>query len=343
MSRVHDANLSGQDTIENFIREFPNREQVKMMTAWLEHHEPGTFQFTGLVDPSDTTVVTPQATVDYGYCWFSLSEGPAIVRTPTYDRFFSVSVFDMKHNVPAVVANPQRPILLVRPGQELPDGDFDIVELETDQGLALARMVVVDNLDEVRALSEDVTMEGGQGDMRRAVQRFSPAVEEAALAIIQASIPHLNRLVEIHPDIAFGKKSGDVGDLTSAGAVMLGQLGTPSETVRYFALLTDAQGVPLNGEDTYTVAVPSGIVHDDGYFSITVYGSDNKLLIPNDKRVYDRTTYSAAAEADGSYLITLSPSGDGTNGIPTGKPFYGVLRAYQPVQGADLAVTVVKN
>jgi uncharacterized membrane protein len=36
------------------------------------------------VDRTDRTVVTVQATVDYGYCWFSLSEGPVIVRAPGY-------------------------------------------------------------------------------------------------------------------------------------------------------------------------------------------------------------------------------------------------------------------
>ncbi len=51
----------------------------------------------------------------------------------------------------------------------------------------------------------------------------------------------------------------------------------------------------------------------------------------------------AYKDADGTYTITLSPSGDGENGIPTGKPFYGVLRAYVPVPGADLTVGVVKR
>lgn len=164
-----------------------------------------------MVDPSDATVVTPQATVDYGYCWFSLSEGPAVVDTPQYDKFFSVSVFDMVHNVPGVIANPTRPILLIRPGQEVPEGDFEVVELETDQGLVFTRMVVVDNLDEVRALSASIPMTGGSGDMHRPVQRFSPGVERAGLAVIAAAIPFLN------PDIAFGKKSGDVGDITWRG------------------------------------------------------------------------------------------------------------------------------
>ena len=319
------------DTIEDYIREYPNQEQVKMMRAWLEENEPGTFSFTGLVGPDDTTVVTPQATVDYGYSWFSLSDGPAVLYTPTYDRFFSVSVFDMLHNVPAVIVNPEKPIVLMRPDQTPPPGDFHRVVLETDQGLVLTRMVVVDNEDEVRKLGQSIRLDGGDGSMSRDVQRFSPAIEKAGLAIIDSSIPYLE------PDKAFGKKSGDVGYITAAGAVMLGQLGTPSETVRYATILADEKGQPFTGKDTYLLTVPSGIVEDRGYFSVTIYGADNKFLIANDKNIYDRTTYSSEANPDGTYTVTLSPDGAGKNGIPTGKPFYAVLRAYVPVPGAELA------
>jgi hypothetical protein len=326
-----------RDTFENYIREYPNQQQTKMMNEWLKTNEKGEFTFTGLVDPSDTTVVTPQATVDYGYSWFSLTDGPAIIQAPQYDRFFSISIFDMLHNVPAVIVNPDKPILLMRPGQTIPEGDFNIVELETDQGLAFTRMVVVDNMDEVRALSKEITMEGGKGDMQRAVYEFSPEIEEAGLAIIEAAVPFGN------PDIVFGKKSGDVGEIALGVGVMIGQLGTPTETARYGLVLTDGDGQPFNGEDTYVVTVPAGIVEDNGYYSVTVYGVDNKLLIPNDKNVYDRTTYSSKQNPDGTYTVTLSPSGDGKNGIPTGKPFYFFLRAYAPIQGADMTVDVKKQ
>lgn len=329
---AHEANLSGQDSVENFIREYPNREQTKMMRAWLTDHEPGTFSFTGLVDPTDTTVVTPQATVDYGYCWFSLSEAPATVHTPRYDKFFSVSIFDMRHNVPAVIVSPERPILLIRPGQELPEGEFEIVELETDQGLVLTRMVVVNNAAEVAALGRQITMNGGHGDMHRDVQRFSAPVEAMAMDVLKATLPHAD------PDQVFGKKTGDSGEIRLAAGVMLGQLGTPADTVRYSLILTDSDGAPFNGNDTYVITVPAGINKPDGYFSLTVYGSDNKLLIPNDQGVYDQTSYTAAAEPDGTYKITLSPDGNGQNAIPTGKPFYALLRAYVPTPGADLAV-----
>ena len=328
------APLRAADTVEAYIREYPNQQQTRMMNAWLEDNKPGTFYFTGLVDPTETTVVTPQATVDYGYNWFSLSNGPAIINTPRYDRFFSVSIFDMKHNIPAVIVNPERPIAIVRPGQAVPEGDFTVVELETDQGLAFTRMVVVDNMDEVRELSKSITMTGGDGDMTRAVASFSPEVEEAALAEIQRTD------VQMNPDKAFGKKSGDVDPLVLARAVHLGQLGTPTDSVRYKVIFTDDSGAPLSGEDSYVLTVPANIVHDDGYYSITVYGTDNKGLIPNPAGRYDRTTYSSTPNADGTYTLSLNPAGEGVNGIPTGKDFYAVLRAYVPVEGADLTVAV---
>ena len=327
----------GADTPESYIREFPNQEQVKMMSTWLEKNKKGTFQFSGLVDPSDSTVITPQATVNYGYNWFSVSDVPAIIDTPKYDRFFSVSIFDMKHNVPAVITSPDKPILIKRPGQPTPKGDFYVVNLETDQGLVFTRMVVVDNLKEVMKLSENIKMTGGKGDMTRTVQKFSAETQKNANAVIDTIITYLN------PDNAFGKVSGDISFLDLAGGVKLGQLGTPSDTVRYGIILTDDNGQPLNGKDTYKVTVPARLHLKGGYYSVTLYGTDNKLLIPNDLNIYDRTSYSSKANADGTYTLVLSPSGEGKNGIPTGKNFYGILRAYVPSPEAVMKVKIEKQ
>ena len=98
----------------------------------------------------------------------------------------------MKHNIPAVLVNPTKPIVIVRPGQEVPKGDFHVVELETDQGLVFTRMVVVDNMTEVRTLSKSITMEGGKGDMNRNVQQFSENTTKAGMAVIQAFLPFIN-------------------------------------------------------------------------------------------------------------------------------------------------------
>ncbi|MEN8249129.1 MAG: DUF1214 domain-containing protein [Bacteroidota bacterium] len=331
------TSVQALDTVDEYIKEYPNQEQVRMMNAWLQKHEKGTFQFTGLVDPKDDTVVTPQATVDYGYNWFSISDGPAIVKSPKYDKFISVSIFDMKHNIPSVIVNPDKPILIKRPGQKIPEGDFYVVELETDQGLVFSRMVVVDNMDEVRKLSKEFVMEGGKGDMTRNVQRFSPKIAENALKVID----FYSKL--INPDDVFGKKSGDIGALNLAAGVKLGQLGTPKETVRYGTIMADNNGEPLNGKDTYVVTVPANLVEENGYFSVTVYGMDNQLFIPNDKKVYDKTTFSSKQNDDGTYTVTLSPTGEGLNGLITGKPFYGILRAYVPAPGANMNAKVEKK
>jgi hypothetical protein len=326
-----------QSAVEEYITEYPNQEQVKMMNAWLKKHEKGKFQFTGLVDPSDTTVITPQATVDYGYNWFSVSDGPAIIKVPKYDKFFSISIFDMKHNIPAVILNPDKPVLIKRPGQSVPEGDFDVVELETDQGLAFTRMVVVDNMDEVRKLSKSIVMEGGKGKMDRKVKKFSAEIEKKAFAAIDEAAKTAN------PDDVFGSVSGDVSPLNLAIGVRLGQLGTPSGTVRYGMILADGDNKPFNAKDTYIFTVPANIAKKSGYFSVTVYGTDNKLLIPNDKKIYDRTTYSSEQNKDGTYTITLSPDGEGLNGIPTGKPFYAVLRSYDPTPDAVMKVKITKK
>ena len=326
--------LNALDTLESYIKEYPNQQQTKMMQIWLSKHKQATFSFTGLVDPKDDTVVTPQATVDYGYNWFSVSDKPAILKTPRYSKFFSVSIFDMKHNIPAVIVNPKRPIVIKRPNQKTPEGNYTVVNLETDQGLIFTRMLVVDNLKEVEGLRKDFQMTGGKGSMCRNVQKFSPSIEKRALGIIKATIPYLD------PDETFGKTSGDVGFISLAGGVMMGQLGTPPDTVRYEMVLADEFNKPFNGKDTYVLTVPANIVKKAGYFSVTVYGSDNKLLIPNKAKRYDRTTYSSKQNKDGTYTITLSPSGEGLNGIPTGKPFYALLRAYVPVKGASLKVKV---
>ena len=325
------------DTIDEYIKEYPNQEQVRMMNTWLKKYKKGTFHFTGLVDPSDTTVVTPQATVDYGYNWFSISDGPAILNTPKYSKFMSIAVYDMKHNVPAVIVNPDKPTLIKRPGQKVPKGDFNVFELETDQGLILIRMVVVNNLKETKKLRKSFIMTGGKGDMTRNVQRFSPQTEKTAMKIITFSSKNTS------PDTYFGKKSGDVGPISLASGVKVGQLGTPMETVRYAMIMRDNNGDPLNGKDTYEVTVPANIVEKNGYFSVTIYGLDNQLFIPNKRKVYDITTYSAKKNKDGTYTITLSHTGEGINGLITGKPFYGALRAYVPAPNADLTMKIIKK
>jgi hypothetical protein len=329
---------NAQNTIENYIKEYPNQQQTKMMNKWLETNEKGSFWFSGLTQPGDDIVISPQANVDYGYSWISVSDGPAIFTVPKYDKFYSVAVFDMKHNVPLVIRAPEKPILIIRPGQKAPEGDFIVVNLETDQGLIFTRYVIADNLEEVKKLRKQFKLEGGKGDMVRNVQKFSPEIEEKALTV-------LNTLTTVvSPDDMFGNKSGDAGVLSLAAGVRIGQLGTPAGTVRYNVAQKDAKGEFLDGNSTYIVTTPANMFEEGGYFSVTAYSMDKKLLIPNKKKIYARSNFDTKPNKDGTYTLTLSPDGEGKNGIPTtGIPFYIIVRAYVPTPGLDLFETKIEK
>ena len=58
---------------------------------------------------------------------------------------------------------------------------------------------------------------------------------------------------------------------------------------------------------------------------------------------HERPQIFVAPNADGTYTLTFSPKGDGRNGIPTGKDFYGVLRAYVPSPNVVMKVSVKKQ
>ncbi len=329
---------SALDTVEEYLKEYPNQEQTKMMNKWLEKNKKSTFWFTGYVTPTDHTVITPQANVDYGYSWFSVSDEPAILKTPKYDKFFSVAIFDMRHNTPLVIRNPDKPILIIRPGQTAPKGDFIVVELETDQGLAFTRMLINDNLDEIKKLRKGIVLEGGKGDMQRDVQKFSPRIEKQGQTVLKALTPLVS------PDDMFSHTTGESGFISLATGVYIGQLGTPTGTVRYNVATKDSKGTFLSGKNSYVITTPANMYKEGGYFSVTAYSTTTKLLIPNSKKLYARTSDNAKMNKDGTYTISINPNGDGINGLPTaGEDFYLAIRAYVPTDDVDLFQTKIEK
>jgi len=329
---------SALDTVEEYLKEYPNQEQVRMMTKWLSKNEKGTFWFTGYVTPTDDTVISPQANVDYGYSWFSVSDSPAILKTPKYEKFFSVAIFDMRHNTPLVIKNPTKPILIIRPGQKAPEGDFTVVNLETDQGLVFTRMLIANNLDEIKKLRKGIVLEGGKGDMTRNVQKFSKRIEKQGLTVVDALTPLVS------PDDMFSHTTGESGFISLATGVRIGQLGTPVGTVRYNVMTKDSSGEFLSGKNSYVVTTPANMYKEGGYFSVTLYSKKTKLLMPNDKKIYARTSDNAEMNKDGTYTISVNPKGEGINGLPTsGEDFYLIIRAYVPTDNIDLFKTKVEK
>jgi hypothetical protein len=165
------------------IHWYPAIEQIKMRDEWLKNHKEGEWQFTGMVTAKDRTVITPQADVNYGYSWFNISKEPIVVTMPEYDKYYSLSVFDMNHFV-EVYVNHKKPVVIRLPHQKSPIKDAHEIVLHTYQGLAFTRQVIVNNEEEVMNLAQKVTITGGKGDFPFTVPEFTEKEAQAGLRVL---------------------------------------------------------------------------------------------------------------------------------------------------------------
>lgn len=324
--------------VAEYIKWFPAMKQVEMRDAWLKDYEMGEWQFTGSVTAKDRTVVTPQSGVNYGYTWFNISNEPLVITMPKYDKYSSLSVFDMNHYMEVRVM-PEKPIVIRLPHQKSPVKDAYEIVLQTYQGLAFTRQVMVENEEEVMELAKKIKMSGGGGDAPFIVPSFSQAVQDAGFKKI-------NDLVEEgkSTDKFFVSPYEGGGDLDRAAGALGGQLGTQARYVQYGPLVFDQNEELLNGATSYEIIVPKAglLKNDDGYWTITIYSFEDRFLIPNEKNVYDITSYNAKPNADGTYTIRINTEGTGENAIPSnGVDFYGVFRVYEPVN--DLTFPVIEK
>ncbi len=317
--------------IAEFIHWYPAIEQAKMQNEWLENNKFGDWQFTGMVTAKDKTVITPQADVNYGYSWFNISNEPVVVTLPEYDKYSSLTVFDMNHFM-EVYISPNKPVVIRLPHQKSPIKDAHEIVLQTYQGLAFTRQVIVDNEEEVMNLAKQISVTGGGGDFPFTIPEFTE--EEIAAGMEKIKIYSFTKVADGRK--LFGTPYEGVGDMDRAAGVFIGQLGTQARYVDYLQDLVDQNGDKFNGTDSYQITVPkeSMMRNSKGYWSYTIYNMEDRYLIPNKENKYVISSYSAKQNKDGSYTLNINPNGKGENALPTtGKAFYGVFRVYEPVDG----------
>ena len=315
--------------INEFVHWYPAIEQAKMRDEWLKKHSPGQWQFTGKVNSDDRTVVTPQADVNYGYTWFNISNEPLVISMPKYDKYYSLSVFDMNHFM-EVYVKPEKPVVIRLPHQKSPLIDANEIVLKTYQGVALTRQVIVNNEEEVMELAKEIKLSGGGGQYPFVIPEFTEEEVKAGLKEIKAYMPRIKDGSKL-----FGSTYEGIGDLDRASGVMIGQLGTQARYANYRLYNKDANNKAIEGTAEYEITVPKEgmIKNKDGYWSLTVYNSEDKYLIPNSKGIYHVSSYDAKTNQDGTVTIRINPNGDGDNAIPTtSKDWYCVLRAYEPIE-----------
>ena len=326
-----------QYRITEYLQWYPAIKQAEMRDEWLLNYSHGEWQHSGAVTADDRTVITPQSDVNYGYSWFNISEQPVVITMPKYRMYSSLTVFDMNHFM-EVLVSPEKPVVVRLPHQESPiEGAHEIV-INTIEGLAFTRHVIVGNESEVLELvKNNLSLTGGKGDKKFVIPDFTEEEAKAGFEIIK---DYSLNIVKNGRKL-FGSEYEGVGNMDRCAGVFLGQLGTQSYVVDYLQYLKDQNGDPLNGKDSYEITVPaeSLMANENGYWSVTVYNIEDRYLIPNKKDVYNVNFYRTVKNDDGSVTVRINPKGEGDNAIPTnGKSFYGVFRVYNPKPGVEFPV-----
>ena len=324
--------------VAEYIKWFPAIKQVEMRDAWLKDHKMGEWQFTGSITADEKTVVSPQAGTNYGYSWFNISNEPLVITMPEYDKYYSVSIFDMNHFMEVFVM-PKKPVVVRLPHQKSPVKGAHEIVLQTYQGLVFTRQVMVNNEQEVMDLAGKITLTGAGGDFPFIVPDFSKAVQDAGLKKIN------DYVLEGHDTTRyFVSPYEGGGDLDRAAGALAGQLGTQARYAQYGQMIIDQHGKRLNGEDNYEIMVrKEGLIkNNQGYWTVTIYSSKDRFLIANKQNIYHLSSYNAKANPDGTYTIRVNPEGSGDNSIPSsGVVFYGLFRVYEPVK--NVKFPVIKN
>jgi hypothetical protein len=121
--------------------------------------------------------------------------------------------------------------------------------------------------------------------------------------------------------------------------VVIGQWGNDTRQAVYQGWPLDAEGVPPDtGKNNYTITFPPGKLPKYQFFwSITMYGLPERLLVPNPLKRYSIGSDSPDLKmaADGSLVIYLQKNSPGPekegNWLPApDSPFSAVLRVYGP-------------
>lgn len=108
----------------------------------------------------------------------------------------------------------------------------------------------------------------------------------------------------------------------------IGLYALSSHEAVYYTAFRDSQGYALNGRCTYQV---KGASPPAGWWSLTLYGSDN-YLVANPEHRYSWNAGDAASRPDGGFRLLVSSTRQSGNWLPA--PAHGrfslTLRLYKP-------------
>ncbi|MES1991021.1 MAG: DUF1214 domain-containing protein [Pseudomonadota bacterium] len=120
----------------------------------------------------------------------------------------------------------------------------------------------------------------------------------------------------------------DADATTRARIALFGLLALDKKETIYYTAGTDSAGEKLDGSCTYVL---KGSELAARWWSVTAYGPDS-YLIPNEANVFSFSKPSVKREADGTYIVRISPTHQDGNWLPVkaGESFDMTARFYNP-------------
>ena len=179
---------------------------------------------------------------------------------------------------------------------------------------------------------DGVGLEAGRSTFTAAQLEAAGRGEELGMRHIRALAPEVHDARRI---LGTRETLGDGDRDWFAEGTYLGQWGLPPVEAVYTKKDFDATGGHLDGSDgrTYATHVPRPDVTE--FWSLTVYGSDDRLMAHNALNRHSRGDRTLRADPDGGYTIRLGADVEAGREDPNFLPipekeFYVILRLYGP-------------
>ncbi len=282
-------------------------------------------------------IVRPNQDTLYSVGRYDISQGYILVEMPETDRYMSLMIYDLDHYIAdgGTVVNAEKPVVIVKTGNPVPDIDATVVFVETDI-TSFALRTLVRGADDAEAAFAD------QSEIKITSTGLKARNDVMPMPLSQEKHGEMSSYLKDY--LAQGLESGDVRindifayrsdtmtDLNRAAGVDMGQGALAADQALYDMSFADTDGNLYQPHTHYTVTVPADIPVDH-FWSATVYDSEGKFMDFDINALNDKF---AVKNADGSTTLNFGSCNNGeVNCINTGDGSWNLLYRYYGPHGA---------
>ncbi len=194
---------------------------------------------------------------------------------------------------------------------------------------------------------KEVGIEACKYDFTKQQLALAEQGEQAAMAHIKELAP---KMVDSRKLLGTRADLGDSARDEFAEGTYLGQWGLPPLEASYRQAVKDSDGEMLDGsKHSYVMKFKAPDVSE--FWSVTIYGSDDRLMAHNEMNRHSRGDRTLKPDADGYYTIEMGSNEAGksldANFLPIPKKqFYAIMRLYganEEMQSGEYQMPQIKK